>query len=151
MVGKTSENFIFEGFNLYIERIRRYVKLQLTEIQDIKDRKSLSKEQIKEKEANSIFKHIPANSILILLDEQGKGLSSAEFSKFLQQQMNIGPKQICFLIGGAYGVSNQIRTKASHIISMSNMTFTHQMIRLVLAEQLYRAMTIINHEPYHNE
>jgi len=151
MVGKTSENFIAEGFQLFIERLSRYLRVTITEIQDIKNRTSLSNDQIKEKEALLIEKHIPSNSLIILLDEKGKEFSSAEFSRFVQQQMNAGFKHICFIIGGAYGVSNSIKYKANHIISLSRMTFTHQMIRVILAEQLYRAMTIINHEPYHNE
>lgn len=151
MIGNTSETFVQNGYAEFFKRLKHYIKLKEVIIQDIKDRKHLNAEQIKEKEAVLILEKLSSASLSILLDEHGKEFTSVEFAGFLQKAMNAGTREIFFVIGGAYGVAESVKLKADFIISLSKMTFTHQFIRLLFAEQLYRAMTILKNEPYHNE
>lgn len=151
MVGKTSRSFVEEGFDVYFERIKNYTEIKTVVISDIQKKKNLSIEEIKQKEAVEILKKIPEKSFTILLDENGKSLSSVEFSKFIENKINTNVKELVFIIGGAYGVSDKIRQASNYVLSMSAMTFTHQFIRLLLAEQIYRAFSIMKNEPYHNE
>lgn len=104
-----------------------------------------------EREAELIRKNIPDGSTVILLDEHGKQFRSVEFASFLQKQMNTGKKDLVFVVGGAFGLAERLKKNADHLIALSQMTFTHQLIRLIFIEQLYRAMTILRNEPYHNE
>ena len=151
MIGNTSEAFVHDGYGLFMKRLKHYVKVKEIIIPDIKDRKHLNAEQIKEKEALLILeKLIPAN-YTVLLDEKGKDFSSVEFAGFLQKTINAGTRELFFIIGGAYGVAESVKQRAEITVSLSRMTFTHQVIRLLFAEQLYRAMTILRNEPYHNE
>jgi 23S rRNA (pseudouridine1915-N3)-methyltransferase len=151
MIGNTSETFVQNGYAEFFKRLKHYIKLKEVIIQDIKDRKHLNAEQIKEKEAVLILEKLSSASLCILLDEHGKEFTSVEFAGFLQKAMNAGTREMFFVIGGAYGVAESVKLKADFIISLSKMTFTHQFIRLLFAEQLYRAMTILKNEPYHNE
>ncbi|MBK7029380.1 MAG: 23S rRNA (pseudouridine(1915)-N(3))-methyltransferase RlmH [Bacteroidales bacterium] len=121
------------------------------EIPELKEKRNMSPLQIKEKEAHTILSNIPKSATIILLDEHGVSKSSIEFASFIQKQMNTGIKELIFIIGGAFGVSELIKKQSDICISLSKMTFTHQFIRVILAEQLYRAMTILRNEPYHNE
>lgn len=150
MIGNTSESFVNEGFDLFLKRLKHYIKVKEIIIPDIKDRKNLNAEQVKEKEASLLIEKLATASYIVLLDEHGKEFSSVEFAGFLQKMMNAGTRDLFFIVGGAYGVSEIIKQKADLIISLSQMTFTHQFIRLLFAEQLYRAMTILKNEPYHN-
>lgn len=151
MIGNTSEAFVHEGYAVFMKRLKHYVKVKELIIPDIKDRKHLNAEQIKEKEAVLILEKLNTANYSVLLDERGKEFSSVEFSGFLQKTMNAGTRELFFIIGGAYGVSESVKQKADITVSLSRMTFTHQFIRLLFTEQLYRAMTILKNEPYHNE
>jgi 23S rRNA (pseudouridine1915-N3)-methyltransferase len=151
MIGQTSEAFVNEGYTLFIKRLKHYIKIKEVVIPDLKDRKHLNPEQVKEKEAIAILEKINTANFAVLLDEHGKEFSSVEFAGFLQKTMNAGTRELLFIIGGAYGVAESVKQKVDFTVSLSRMTFTHQFIRLLFAEQLYRAMTILKNEPYHNE
>jgi len=151
MIGNTSDAFVQNGYDVFIKRLRHYIKVKEVVIPDLKDRKHLNADQIKEKEATMILEKTAAANFIVLLDEHGKEFSSVEFAGFLQKTMNAGTRELCFIAGGAFGVAESIKQKADITISLSRMTFTHQMIRLIFTEQLYRAMTILKNEPYHNE
>jgi 23S rRNA (pseudouridine1915-N3)-methyltransferase len=151
LIGKTEEGFIDQGFKRYLERLRHYININIITIPVIKDSSKLSIAQIKEHEATLLYKNIPSGSTIVLLDERGIEFRSIDFSAQLQKWMNAGTKDLCFVTGGAFGLSDEIKKSASYQLSLSRMTFTHQMIRLILAEQLYRAFTILRNEPYHNE
>ncbi len=151
MIGNTSEAFVLDGYNVFIKRLKHYIKVKEVIIPDIKDRKHLNAEQIKEKEAVLILEKLSSANYSVLLDERGKEFSSMEFAGFLQKTMNAGTRELYFVIGGAYGVAESVKHNADLTVSLSRMTFTHQFIRLLFAEQLYRAMTILKNEPYHNE
>lgn len=147
-IGKIKEAYILAGIDEYIKRLGRYVKLEIIEIPYIK--KKLSEEEIKLKEGEQILKHVSPGSHLVLLDENGKQYSSVKFSKHLEQLAISGTSQITFVVGGAYGFSDEVYAKAHSKISLSVMTFNHQMVRMIFLEQLYRAQTILNNEPYHH-
>jgi 23S rRNA (pseudouridine1915-N3)-methyltransferase len=149
-IGKTGKDFLVTGENEYINRLKHYVQLERIEIPDIKNAKKLTFQQVKDAEGKEILAKA-GNDKIYLLDERGKTFSSVSFSQFIQQQFNLGGKAIVFVIGGAYGFSDDVYAKASGKISLSTMTFSHQMIRMIFFEQLYRAMTILNNEPYHHE
>lgn len=149
-VGKTGKDFLVAGEQEYISRLKHYVQVERIEIPDIKNAKKLTFQQVKDAEGKEILAKAGGDKIYIL-DERGKTYSSVAFSQFIQQQFNLGGKAIVFVIGGAYGFSDEVYAKASGKISLSTMTFSHQMIRMIFFEQLYRAMTILNNEPYHHE
>jgi len=151
MIGNTSEAFVKEGYEVFAKRLKHYLKVKEIIIPDLKDRKHLNPEQVKEKEAGLLLEKMGSASFTVLLDERGKEFSSTEFAGFLQKTMNAGTRELFFIIGGAYGVAESIKQRTDISISLSRMTFTHQFIRMILAEQLYRAMTILKNEPYHNE
>ncbi|MBK7212032.1 MAG: 23S rRNA (pseudouridine(1915)-N(3))-methyltransferase RlmH [Bacteroidales bacterium] len=151
MIGKTADSYLQTGIEIFTKRIQHYLSIRLNIIPDLKDRKNLSASQVKEKEAILLMKELTYASTIVLLDENGSLYSSVEFSNFFQKQMNSGTKELFFVIGGAYGVDESIKKKAHFTISLSKMTFTHQMIRLLLTEQIYRSMTILKNEQYHNE
>ena len=151
MIGNTSEAFVQDGNAVFMKRLKHYIKVKEVIIPDIKERKHLNAEQIKEKEAILILEKLGSANYTVLLDEHGKEFSSMEFAGFLQKTMNAGTRELFFIIGGAYGVAESVKQKADLTVSLSRMTFTHQFIRLLFAEQLYRAMTILKNEPYHNE
>ena len=149
-VGKTDVPWVKAGLELYAARLQHYVRFEVKEIPELKNAGSLSEEQIKEKEGALILKEA-AQAELILLDEHGREYRSIEFAAELQKRLNRGGKDICFVVGGAYGFSPEVYARAAGKISLSRMTFSHQMVRTVFAEQLYRAFTIIKGEPYHHE
>lgn len=150
-VGKTDDKNLEQLIDDYKRRLGHYVKFELALIPDIKNTKNLSEIEQREKEGALILKNITPTDQMILLDEKGHEFRSVEFSRFLQKKMNSGIKQLVFVIGGPYGFSQEVYKKAQGKVSLSNMTFSHQMIRLFMVEQLYRAYTILNHEPYHHE
>lgn len=150
-IGKTDNRQLEDLINIYLKRISFYTKIELDIIPDIKNSKNLSENQQKEKEGELILKKLSNTDTLILLDENGKSFSSVQFADYLQKKMNSGIKQLVLVIGGPYGFSDAIYQKAQGKISLSSMTFSHQMVRLFLAEQLYRAFTILNNEPYHHQ
>jgi len=149
-IGKTDHKALQELITEYEQRLKHYVKFNLELIPDIKNAKNLSEKQQKEKEGALILKYLKPTDVLVLLDETGKQYSSIEFSNFLQKKMNSGIKQLVFVIGGPYGFSEAIYQKAQVKISLSKMTFSHQMVRLFVVEQVYRAFTILKNEPYHH-
>ena len=149
-IGKTDSVSLQDLIKGYENRLKHYVKFELDLIPDIKNVKNLSETQQKEKEGEFILKKLNATDVLILLDENGKQFGSVEFSDYLQKKMNSGIKQLVLVIGGPYGFSDAIYTKAQAKISLSKMTFSHQMVRLFIVEQLYRAFTILKNEPYHH-
>ena len=149
-IGKTDNTHLQQLIAEYKSRLKHYVKFELDIILDIKNAKNLSESQQKEKEGELILKKIYATDVLVLLDEKGKQFGSVEFSDYLQIKMNSGIKQLVLVIGGPYGFSDAVYTKAQAKISLSKMTFSHQMVRLFLVEQLYRAFTILKNEPYHH-
>jgi len=150
-IGKTDDKNLQVLINTYEKRLKHYIKFELEIIPDIKNVKNLSLKLQKEKEGELILKKLQPTDSLVLLDEKGKEFRSIEFSSFLQKKMNTGVKQMVFVIGGPYGFSEKVYKKAVGKISLSKMTFSHQMIRLFFVEQLYRAFTILKNEPYHHE
>ena len=150
-IGKTGKDFLIAGEQEYLNRLKHYVSIDRLEIPDIKNAKSLSIDQIKELEGKEILSKLQSGDQLILLDENGKLFSSTEFADFLQQKFNQGGKGLVFVIGGAYGFSGEVYEKSISKISLSKMTFSHQMIRMIFFEQVYRAMTILKGEPYHHQ
>ena len=149
-IGKTDNQHLEVLINDYIKRLGFYVSFTFIVIPDIKKAKKLSEVQQKKAEGTEILKRIISSDTLILLDENGKSLSSIGFSEFLQKKMNSGLKKLVFCIGGPYGFSEYMYEIAHGKISLSNMTFSHQMVRLFIIEQLYRGFTILKNEPYHH-
>jgi 23S rRNA (pseudouridine1915-N3)-methyltransferase len=150
LVGRTEEQWLREGTAVYSQRIKHYLPFQEVELPAIKNPKNYSQEQQKEKEGELILKAAEATDHFFLLDEGGKEFDSVQFSSFLQKEMNQGIKHLAFVVGGAFGFSNSVQTRARGKISLSKMTFTHQMVRLFYTEQLYRALTILKGEKYHH-
>lgn len=150
-IGKTDHPAIQKLTEEYSQRLGHYIRFEIEILPDLKNTKSLSIPAQKEKEGELILKKILPSDDLILLDERGKTYSSLEFSEFLQKKMNAGLKQLVYVIGGPYGFSEAVYSRANGKISLSKMTFSHQMIRPFFTEQLYRAFTILHNEPYHHE
>lgn len=150
-IGKTDNKDLQSLINDYTKRLSFYVKFDLEIIPDIKNVKNLSETQQKEKEGELILSKISATDQLILLDENGKTFSSVGFSDYLQKKMNTGIKTLVFVIGGPYGFSETVYQKAQGKVSLSEMTFSHQMVRLFIIEQIYRGFTILRNEPYHHQ
>lgn len=149
-IGKTDSKQLNTLINEYIKRLEHYVRFELEIIPDIKNAKNLSEAQQKQKEGALILSKLKPTDLLVLLDENGKQFDSVSFSSYLQKHMNSGIKQLVFVIGGPYGFSEEVYKKANGKISLSKMTFSHQMIRLFFIEQLYRGFTILRNEPYHH-
>lgn len=150
-VGKTDRDWVRQGLEIYVSRLRHYIPFTLTEIPELKNVSALSREQIKIKEGELILKNIRTSDDVILLDERGKEYSSMQLAGILQDKINYECKDMVFVIGGAYGFSETVYARADSKISLSRMTFSHQMVRTIFAEQLYRAFTIMKGEPYHHE
>lgn len=150
-IGKTDSTHLQELITEYEQRLKHYIKFELDIIPDIKNVKNLSEVQQKEKEGEAILKRLQPTDVLVLLDEYGKQHTSIEFSNYLQKKMNAGIKRMVIVIGGPYGFSEEIYQKAQGKLSLSKMTFSHQMVRLFIVEQIYRAFTILKNEPYHHQ
>jgi 23S rRNA (pseudouridine1915-N3)-methyltransferase len=148
--GKTEDDHIIKGFNIYEQRLKHYISFETIVIPALKNTKALSIEQQKSREGELILKHLQSSDKIILLDENGKEYTSVGFSEFIQQQMNSGIKNLFFIVGGPYGFSEDVYKRANGKIALSKMTFSHQMVRLFFAEQVYRAMTILKNESYHH-
>lgn len=149
-IGKTDRQEIKALQDLYTQRLERYVNFVELNIPDLKNTRKLTEAQQKEKEGALILKELQPGDKLVLLDENGKMFTSVGFSDYLQKEMNSGLKQLVFVIGGPYGFSEEVYRKAQGKISLSKMTFSHQMIRIFFIEQLYRGFTILRNEPYHH-
>lgn len=150
-VGKISSSWIQQGIELYEKRIVRYIKFSSVIIPDIKNSKSLSIENIKEEEGKIICSNFNQSDYVVLMDEKGKEHTSRGFAEWVQKQMNTGRKRLVLVIGGPYGFSQEVYSRADSMIALSKMTFTHEMAKLLLSEQIYRAMTILKGEPYHHD
>ncbi|MFO7673939.1 MAG: 23S rRNA (pseudouridine(1915)-N(3))-methyltransferase RlmH [Lutibacter sp.] len=150
-IGKTDDKNLQTLIEAYQNRLKHYINFEIDVIADIKNVKNLTEAQQKEKEGELILKKLSTTDVLILLDEKGTQFSSVAFSEYLQKKMNAGVKQLVLVIGGPYGFSEAVYQQAQGKISLSKMTFSHQMIRLFVVEQLYRAYTILKNEPYHHE
>ena len=150
-VGKTDESFVKTVIENYMKRLKHYINFDMQLIPDIKNVKNLSQEQQKAKEGELILKQLSNQDFVVLLDEQGKAFRSLEFADFLEQKMINAVQHVVFIIGGPYGFSPQVYARANQQLSLSKMTFSHQMIRLFFVEQVYRAFTIMRGEPYHHE
>ncbi len=151
VVGKNSEPWIEQGFNVYANRLKHYINFEINTIPVLKNAKNLSFDMQNKKEGELILNNLAPTDIVVLLDEHGKQYSSIEFSDFLMQKMNSGIKKLVFVIGGPFGFSEEVYKRADGKLSLSKMTFSHQMVRVFFAEQLYRALTIIKGEKYHHE
>jgi 23S rRNA (pseudouridine1915-N3)-methyltransferase len=150
-IGKTDNKNLIALIDEYQNRLKHYIKFELEIIPDIKNIKNLSEVQQKEKEGELILSKLQNTDQLVLLDDKGNAYSSIQFSQYLQKKMNSGIKQLVIVIGGPYGFSEAVYKKSSGKVSLSKMTFSHQMIRLFVVEQLYRGCTILKNEPYHHE
>jgi len=151
VIGKTDKPYLQDGINIFNKRIIHYLPYEFQIIPDIKNAKNLSESQQKEKEGELLLNQLNSGDELILLDEHGIEFSSSDFARFLERKMLGGTRSLVFIIGGPYGFSQTISDAAKSKISLSKMTFSHQMIRLIFTEQLYRALTILKGEPYHHE
>lgn len=150
-VGKTSTDYISRGVDEFLKRANRYLSVELTVIPDIKASKALTEETQKQQEGRNILASLQPGDIVTLLDERGKELTSREFSGMIERRMIQGTKRLVFVIGGPYGFSKEVYERADSKLSLSRMTFTHEMVRLFFTEQIYRAMTIMRGEPYHHD
>lgn len=151
VIGKTSSTPLTQAIQLYIDRLRHYVPFTLRVLPDVKNVKNMSEAQQKEAEGKAILAALQPQDMAVLLDERGRQFSSMEFSDYLASRMASGLKRLVFVVGGPYGFSPAVYERANAKMSLSKMTFPHEMIRLFFVEQIYRAMTILRHEPYHHE
>lgn len=150
-VGKTDKDWVKDGLDIYVSRLKHYIPFSVVEIPELKNVSALTKDQIKTREGELILKNVRPTDDLILMDERGRQYTSVELSKVLQDKISYIGKDIVFVIGGAYGFSEAVYNRADSKISLSKMTFSHQMVRAIFAEQIYRAFTIMRGEPYHHE
>ena len=151
VVGKTNAKYLLEGEKEYENRLKHYTKFEEIIIQDVKHSRKLNENELKKKEGQLILDKLENIDHLILLDEKGKSFSSLQFSEFLQQKMNSSLKSLVFVVGGPFGFSDDIYQRANSKLSLSKMTFSHQMVRLIFKEQLYRGFSILRGEKYHHE
>lgn len=151
VVGKTATGYLKQGIDEYIKRLSHYVSFDMQHLADIKNTKKLTESQQKQAEGNCILQRLEASDYVVLLDEHGREYTSMEFSSYIQKRMSSGARRVVFVVGGPYGFSPDVYARANDKLSLSKMTFSHEMIRLIFTEQLYRACTILNHEPYHHE
>ena len=151
VIGKTDNKIFIDGINEYTKRLVHYIPFSLDVIPDIKNTNNMTEEQQKEKEGELILKNVQPGDYLVLLDDKGKEFTSVKFADYIEKKTHTVSKRLIFVVGGPYGFSQKVYDAASEKISLSKMTFSHQMIRMIFVEQLYRAMTILNNEPYHHE
>lgn len=151
VIGKTTDARFTALIQEYVDRISHYIPFNIEVIPELKNAKNLSIDQQKEREAELLQKQLQSGDYLVLLDEHGRERRSMDFAQWMQKRMASSPKRLVFVVGGPYGFAQQIHRMANEEISLSQMTFSHQMIRLLFVEQIYRAMTILNNEPYHHE
>lgn len=150
-VGKTTQDYVISGLLDFTQRLRRYIDYQIICVEDVKKTKSISPDVQKEKEGELLLRQLSPSDFCVLLDEHGKQFSSMEFASFIQKIMASGRKRAVFVVGGPYGFSKAVYDRADALLSLSKMTFTHEMVRLFFTEQIYRALTILRGEPYHHE
>ncbi|MDR0604211.1 MAG: 23S rRNA (pseudouridine(1915)-N(3))-methyltransferase RlmH [Bacteroidales bacterium] len=149
-IGKTEEKYLKEGIDIYCKKLKHYFPFEYEELPPLKQTRNLSLDEQKKREGEVILKKISLSDTVVLLDETGLQYSSIDFSAFIQHQMMQGSKQLLFIIGGTYGFSQELYQRKDYLISLSSMTFSYQMVRLIFLEQLYRAATLLKNEPYHH-
>ena len=150
-VGKTDRDWVRQGMDIYVSRLKHYIPFSVVEIPELKNVSALTKDQIKVREGELILRNIKPTDDLILLDERGKEYSSVELAKVIQDKISYAGKDMVYVIGVAYGFCDAVYQRANSKISLSRMTFSHQMVRAIFVEQIYRAFTIMRGEPYHHE
>ncbi len=150
-VGKTTIRFVIDGIEEYTRRLKHYIPYSIRTIPDIKNTSKMDQAKQKEEEGKKILEAVSNSDYVVLLDERGKQYSSMEFSAFIEKQMVAGRRKVIFVVGGPYGFSKAVYDRADSLLSLSKMTFNHEMVRLFFTEQVYRAMTITRGEPYHHE
>lgn len=150
-MGQTEKNWVKDGLDIYTSRLSHYVQFSIKEIPELKNASALSSEQIKAREGELIMKSIKNTDEVILLDEHGKEYSSMEWASEIEKKIANGSRDLVFVTGGPYGFSRQVYERSNGKVSLSRMTFSHQMVRVIFTEQLYRAFTIIKGQPYHHE
>lgn len=150
-VGKTATDYISKGIEGFVKRINHYLPMEMVIVPDIKSSKALTEDAQKQREGQTIISMLQPGDVVVLLDERGKEFTSREFAAYIDKKMVQGIKRLIFVIGGPYGFSSEMYQRANDKISLSRMTFTHEMVRLFFVEQIYRAMTILRGEPYHHD
>ena len=150
-MGRTDSEHVSGLVDLYAARICRYVRFGFTTLPDVARGRKTAPETRMRSEAQAILSQLAADDYVVLLDDKGRQFTSTEFASWLQKRMNASPKRLCFVIGGPYGFSPQVRARAQESVSLSSMTFSHQIVRAIFAEQLYRAFAILDNQPYHHE
>ena len=151
LIGKTNSKFLIDGIQEYVKRLSFYIPFNIKYLNDTKNTRKLSQEQQKQLEGKMILDSLEKSDYVVLLDEHGTEFTSIEFARYIEKKQSTVQRQLVFIVGGPYGFSDDVKKRANEKISMSKMTFSHEMIRLFFVEQLYRAMTIINNDPYHHE
>ena len=151
VIGKTNEQYLIEGISQYQKRLKHYIQFEMLEIPNIKKAKNFSNTELMKREGKLILKQLQSSDHLVLLDDKGKNFTSSKLSEKLQSWMLSGKKRLVFVIGGAYGFSEDVYARGDEKLSLSKMTFSHQMVRLFFVEQIYRGYTILNNEPYHHQ
>lgn len=151
VIGKTDDRFVAEAVDKYAARLKHYTGFEIKVIPDIKNTQKMTETQQKQREGDLILAHLTTSDHVVLLDENGRQGSSVEFAEGLQRTINRGVRRMVFVVGGAYGFSEAVYSRADDKLSLSRMTFSHQMVRMIFAEQLYRAFTILKGEPYHHQ
>ena len=151
VVGKTATGYLKQGIDEYVKRLSHYITFDIVHLSDAKNTKKLTESQQKQAEGITILQKLESSDYVVLLDEHGKEYTSMNFSAYIQKRMASGSRRVVFIVGGPYGFSEDMYARANDMLSLSKMTFSHEMIRLIFTEQLYRACTILNHEPYHHE
>ncbi|WDF54780.1 23S rRNA (pseudouridine(1915)-N(3))-methyltransferase RlmH [Mucilaginibacter sp. KACC 22063] len=150
-VGKTEDAYIREGIDKYLKRLKHYLKVEIVDLPELKNTKALTADQQKNREAEMILKKVAATDYLVLLDEQGSEFTSQQFANYIDKKAVTSVQHMVFVVGGPYGFDQSVYQRANDKVSLSRMTFSHQMVRLFFIEQLYRACTIIKGEPYHHQ
>ena len=150
-VGKTVNKHFTAVIDDYVERIGHYMPFDVVTVPELKNTKSLTVEQQKQAEGEQLLRLLQPTDTVVLLDEHGREMTSVQFSEYIQKRLSSGARRVVFVIGGPYGFSQEVYDRANEKISLSKMTFSHEMVRVIFAEQIYRAFTILNHEPYHHE
>ena len=150
-IGKTNTTYLKEGIDVYTKRLSKYTNFAIKELPDVKNAKNLSHNELKIKEGKELLKRLETKDYVILLDENGKSHTSVAFAKYIEKMQSASYSKVVFIIGGAFGFSTDVYQRAQGKIALSDMTFSHQMVRMIFAEQFYRAFSIINNEPYHHQ
>lgn len=151
VVGKTEVGFVRQGIDEYVKRLQHYVQFNIQYVGDVRNTRNMSEAQQKASEGKALLASLETSDYVVLLDEHGSERTSLDYSQWLQRRMASGSKRLVFVVGGPYGFSQEVCDRSNEKISLSKMTFPHELVRLIFVEQLYRAFTILRHEPYHHE